>query len=466
MRVAYACVRDKERDQRPRNNRGGLHFLNWIWYDHDRHDQIDWSAWPYERLRAKAAGVPALVAVLGLDRQPTKQQVVAATRPAKPAPPPVRSEPAPEPAPDPSLAGSLWVEALPLLDLTGAQQEILVLGPPVVRGELAYAAVVLKPARQGYDVGLMRIDLRSGGRQVLSRCPFDDIAAEIGKSWRNLGPAFHSQRGWMSGDHYMLATSAASYLFSTDGKIARKLTADDKWPAAHVQAFAVLGEHLYAAVGIPGKDGYLLKMDLRDGQTQTLVSSRRSERLTPFDDQPALIVRFMVPDPPRNRIVFHAYSHEWRAERCGLWEYVPAANAYRFLMQTECGPDAWGNGPEVSSTPVYDDAFGFKVQWLYRYDLRADKGEQPGFHEYHKALPLRSDVQQITHQWFQRHGYNSPGADRTLKTRVSPLPVLLDCVSEGSYPAYRLDVPGHPEWVLIGDHRGLWRLTIEPVPPK
>jgi len=106
-------------------------------------------------------------------------------------------------------------------------------------------------------------------------------------------------------------------------------------PVLHPLSLGVLGQTLYIATD----DGYLVSFNLESRDEKVLVASSRKEKLSPFDDGPPVRISAMIPDVPRQRLVFVASVMEAESDlgtaltsQCGIWEYIPEIGRFRRLV--------------------------------------------------------------------------------------------------------------------------------------
>src|SRR6185436_408827 len=79
---------------------------------------------------------------------------------------------------------------------------------------------------------------------------------------------------------------------------------DIQLPAADVRELAFHDGKLYAFL----EGSYLIALDPESKQFETLASSRRRERLSPFDDAESFQILGMTTDPARDRLLFVLYQ--------------------------------------------------------------------------------------------------------------------------------------------------------------
>ena len=92
----------------------------------------------------------------------------------------------------------------------------------------------------------------------------------------------------------------------------RRIALEDGLPGNRVRSVAMLDGKIYAGV----EEGYLMAYDLERRRCDVLASSRRKQKLSPFDDQKSFHVPLLVADTARQRLVFVIGD--------SLWQLTPA----------------------------------------------------------------------------------------------------------------------------------------------
>ncbi len=114
-------------------------------------------------------------------------------------------------------------------------------------------------------------------------------------------------------------------LLPVTGGNSTTIDASNGLPSNEVLGVAVLGDHVYASL----TGGYIIKYGITNQTFDVLVSSTRREKRSPLDDTvPRIKVTDMVPDAPRNRVLF-LVAFETILEcddRYGLWQIDAATD--------------------------------------------------------------------------------------------------------------------------------------------
>ncbi len=120
-----------------------------------------------------------------------------------------------------------------------------------------------------------------------------------------------------------------------DGSPPTWITTDSGLLSNYTHAIAMLNDRLIVASGDLGADGfvlgkemYLQSLDLEAGTHKVIVSTRRKDRQSPFDDGPLFDVNAIVADPERDRLLLmiqieHRPGRSGGDPKTGFWEYSP-----------------------------------------------------------------------------------------------------------------------------------------------
>ena len=158
------------------------------------------------------------------------------------------------------------------------------------------------------DRGCLRLaEIPLGGKPVelLSRV---DLNLSSGQPAAHLRPRFVSSCCMDRDNIYVGARGAGVIVFPTKLGKARQISIDQGLPSTDVSSIAVIEDQLF--VGF--EDGYLVKFDLKSGECDIIASSRRKQKLSPFDDAEKFRVPTLVADPKRRRVVFVIGNHVWQ----------------------------------------------------------------------------------------------------------------------------------------------------------
>jgi WD40 repeat protein len=273
---------------------------------------------------------------------------------------------------NPELAGppaKPWKEAEEVLDLRRTRNGLLWVFKPLVHEGIVYAAVAgaEKESEKQY-VQLLRYDPDRGDKALGKK-----FFVETGyKPWTDDLPwsTYFGQGACIHDKAYFLATRNRGILrFSLDGDSVEQIDTGSGLPSNWVRSVAGIGSGLYAGLGEPGKEGYLVRYDLQEKKCDILASSRRKEQRSPFDDASPLEVPYLVADPPRGRLLFTAFVKS-RMRVNGLWELEAKTGKFRLLQPLSLliEGDAWGGSPVHGDTILVATAHG-----TFTFDLAKDQ---------------------------------------------------------------------------------------------
>lgn len=229
-------------------------------------------------------------------------------------------------------AAAPWTRAECLLDVKSNTQGLVWIQQPVAHeGAVLAAGVRYTPGREGiagapdgppaHAVVLVRLTPGQPpreGRPLSVTLPFHPWAGSRDSRFRlnvSLGTAacVHQDRYWLGTHRHGLMA------FPLDGGPPERLTAADGLPSECVQAVAGLGGTLYAWLGEPDRDSYLVAWDRGARRCTVLASSRRKDKASPFDDNSPLLCSAILPDPARGRLLLAAYSPWTWHPLNGVW---------------------------------------------------------------------------------------------------------------------------------------------------
>jgi len=234
----------------------------------------------------------------------------------------------PELAPPPSKP---WKEAVEIIDLRRARNGLLWVHKPIIHEGQVFAAVVGDEKDGKQFVQLLRFNPDRGEKALGKKLPI-----ETGyKAWTADLPlgTYFGQGACIHGDSYYLATRNRGIVrFSLDGDSVEVIDTTAGLPSDWTRTLAGSGTSLYAALGEPGKEGYLVRYDLKQKTCAILASSRRKEKLSPFDDAAPLEVMYLVSDSKRERLLFTAFVRN-QSSNCGLWQLDAKTGKFKLLQQ-------------------------------------------------------------------------------------------------------------------------------------
>lgn len=241
---------------------------------------------------------------------------------------------------DPTAIAGLFV-ALPkvqtLIDLYPHKDGLLWLYQPIVQdGTINVAAVEVSGSPPRYHALLLRFTPGEGGR-------WESRKIEVpsrGKPWTEDGRfrmygSYFGMAACVYQDRYYLGTKDLGiYVFPFDGSAPERITTAEGLPSNFVQGLDCYDGKLYAYLGEQAlngnKESYVISWDIRERKCDVLASSRRKEKLSPFDDNQPLQCSFFRTDAKRKQILFAAHEQH---PLNGLWAFdVPKKKFHRLFI--------------------------------------------------------------------------------------------------------------------------------------
>jgi hypothetical protein len=268
-----------------------------------------------------------------------------------------------------SKSAAAWTNATCLLDLSEPVDGFHWLFKPVGQDGVVYgAALGLQAFGQADDaLQLVRISLASGARRYLSRTGPSEMAdlPEI----RPVAVRFHltntsvqwnpltATAACVGGDRYFLGTASRGvYIFPFAGGPVERYCTTNGLPSDEVTALAFLDGRLYVtaryatALGERKSSGYVISYDPVSRRMDTLVSSRRGEHLSPFDDQTAFNPFSLEADPARHRLILGANTETSGGPITGFWSITPETRRMDPLAVVDLGPSVKLSGSDWVGT--------------------------------------------------------------------------------------------------------------------
>ena len=239
-----------------------------------------------------------------------------------------------------SAAGAPWSRAETLIDLYPNREGLLWIQKPVPDGGVVCLAALRREGTPPQNsVQLLRLTPGGGrweGRRVPISLPDEPWGEQEGERIRLL-PKF-GMTAFVHDHHYYLGTRQGLFIFPFDDRPPEHITGANGLPSDCVQRMALLGNKLYAYLGEPAKDCYIVSWDLKTRKCEVLASSRRKNKISPFDDHTALACSVMLANPARSQILFSAYHVGINKvpELDGLWALDIWTNKFEHLLFLQC----------------------------------------------------------------------------------------------------------------------------------
>jgi hypothetical protein len=248
---------------------------------------------------------------------------------------------------------SPWKQGACLFDLSKSSNGFAWLFKPVILGREVFA-VTLGIQEWGAaedSLQLVRAPLSGGPAAVLGRAGITGINwGPNGSGGLQRGPQKRFEKGYVTdwdwpdvtraactgAGYYFAATCAGVYFFPTNGGPVFRLCATNGLPSDDVHAVAFLGGKLYIATGEHRRAGYFVSYDMINRKVSVLASSRRSERISPFDDGPPFHVHSLLGEPNRHQLLLTVSSFNvpngkprQMNSSMGIWTYSPAGAEFK-----------------------------------------------------------------------------------------------------------------------------------------
>jgi hypothetical protein len=240
---------------------------------------------------------------------------------------------------DPSLAPELFTKlsgAETLIDVHANKEGNVWLQQPVVADGMVYLAVLTfqdSPLRHG--VHLLRLTPgkaeRWEGRPVEVSLGFRPWMGQGDKRFR-LGISFGTCACVHKGRYYLGTQKHGIFAFPFDDSSPERISTAEGLPSDYVQGLACHDGKLYAYLGEPNKEAYVVAWDIGKHSCDVLASSRRKEKRSPLDDNTPLVSGLFQTDAERSRIVFSLYSPFTHHELNGVWSLDGTTGAFKKLF--------------------------------------------------------------------------------------------------------------------------------------
>ncbi len=227
-----------------------------------------------------------------------------------------------------------WSQATKVFDLGRFRQLSELVGMIVIEDDAYCVATKVEGAQR--ELQLVRVPLSGGEASLLAK-------TELKLSVATRPTFFATQlvtSMCVEKETLFVATDGAGIvMFPLANGTPRRIGVDEGLPTNNVRSVAVLDGKIYAGIG----DGYLIAYDLAQNRCDVLASSRRKQKLSPFDDRKPFRVPMLIADSARKRIVFAIGDH--------LWQLTPADGRFTELLNiVEADQGTWG--PKLSGDNI------------------------------------------------------------------------------------------------------------------
>jgi hypothetical protein len=259
---------------------------------------------------------------------------------------------------------------------------------------------------------------------------------------------------------YFIAGTARDgvYVFPLEGGAPGRIGEKEGLPAEHVDALTAQDNQIVASL----EGGYLVQIDLATRRIEVLASSRRTNKLSPFDNDRPFYVRTILADPERQRVLFPVGLASFTHPNTGMWEYNLTTRQFKKHL-----PMPWFHFSEVQAGVVYLQHN--QREWLARYDLAKDRftvleGRTPDGLEKQQPAGLPKDFSALFNDRLYHGGFlweTSPLERRPLGSNNGEL--LPHPGRERMLQVYVREClePIGPRELLVGDWRGLYVVRLK-----
>lgn len=243
-----------------------------------------------------------------------------------------------------------------LLFKAGEKNEIEKIVCPVLSNGKLYFAGLGAEKEKSLFIQFVALDLNSGTCNFGTKSILD---LDIKNSHTLNGIIYYN--GWegngacfSDGKYYLATQGMGIYIFSESGEQVRIINKESGLPSNYIQSIAVLNNKIYAGLGEPEKEGFLIAYDINKNNLELLASSRRKEKISPFDDlSPPVEFQSLTADPERNQIIMFArFRHN---PINGLWAIDISDNKMKQLIEVDFSAE-WAS-PVNNGRIIISDSF-------------------------------------------------------------------------------------------------------------
>jgi hypothetical protein len=262
---------------------------------------------------------------------------------------------------------SPWNQSVCLLDLLAAPiNGYAWLFKPVVQDGQVFT-VVLGLQEWGLpedSLQLIRVPLTGGPPSFLGRAKYSGIDPDSRKLF--LAQKFYYATNVMASmcpfvrgscvgaGYYFAATDSGVFIFPTNGDPVLQLNTTNGLPSDDIHTVAFLDGKLYIGAGEFERGGYIASYEPATRMVTILASSRRSEHISPFDDQQPFLTLGLMADSIRHRLIMALTTGTTPTisnspaitPAMGIWTFLPATGEYKRLAPLRIpayDPQFWQN---------------------------------------------------------------------------------------------------------------------------
>jgi hypothetical protein len=252
---------------------------------------------------------------------------------------------------------------------------IVQVGAPMLAGDTVYFGA-WGPAERQLWVGAFRLSLKDRKVQLLGKIPARPLRPEE-RQYYPLGVV----ASCLGKNHFFVATQQNGiFAFDLHGGPVDAVTRNVLLPSEEIETLAHVDGKLYASLA----GGYLVELDPATKDFTLLASSRRRERLSPFDDDEAFRISYLIADPERQRLLFLLYQRPNKLvdsrpsstpaakSTNGLWEYDLRSKKFKRHLELYFEILWWGS--PIRDGQVLLAKVGHHNTGVLSFDLATDKG--------------------------------------------------------------------------------------------
>lgn len=319
-------------------------------------------------------------------------------------------------------------------------------------------------ANNQVSLQLHRVNLESGPAQPLGKI------AIAPKGYKGKTPEYafsYSSEPYVPlciihGDWFVAGTTYDGiYLFPLGGGAPIHVGEKAGLPSQEVLGLAALEGKVFASL----EHGYLVQIDLGTRGVEVLASSRRVNKLSPFDNDKPFRIWHVFADPERSRVIFPMNNATVDHPNLGTWEYSLKTGQFKKLLPVF----VYGFSAKHGDVVYLEQRQPNQDNWLGRFDLIKNEftllqGKSPN------GLPTQTPegLPQGFHARFPvrlyHEGYVWEGSDFARKPlKGGPnetMPHPGRGYSFGIYMRQALEPIGDGR-MLVGDWRGLYVLEMK-----
>lgn len=338
-----------------------------------------------------------------------------------------------------------WSRATKVFDIGQFRQLLELDGLTVIKNEAFCLATQLEGKHR--ELQLIRVPLSGGDASLLAKT---ELKLQAAKPATFFATRFVTSMCVDQETLYVATDGAGIVMFPLGNGSPRQIGVDEGLPTNNIRSIAVLDGKIYAGVS----EGYLIAYDLAQKHCEVLASSRRKQKLSPFDDQKPFRVPTLIADSERKRIVFVIDEH--------LWQLTPADGRFTQLLDI-VAVDQGRSGPKLTSNSIIwtsplrgDRVLISDMTRSMQLDLSHDQAKvlhSPDF----GVFPMTSSQLVVEGYLWSGSPFARLSLDKHEHTKLPPP----DKGPENFYPHIGLEPLENGRQILAADSRTIWRLELD-----